>query len=116
MVQKEQIRITVHVQPNASQNKVAGFRNGILQVSIAAPPIRGKANQELIKLLSSLLGLSKGNLSIERGITGKKKTIALEGWDRTKSVDYWKLKSLITHLTNVCTPNLTPAPRYTNRM
>lgn len=79
MVQKEQIRITVHVQPNANQNKVTGFRDGVLQVRIAAPPIKGKANQELVKFLSSLLGISKSNLSIEGGITGRKKIIAITG-------------------------------------
>ena len=79
MVQKEQIRITVHVQPNATQNKVAGFRDGVLQVKITAPPIKGKANQELVKFLSSLLGVSKNSLSIEKGMTGKKKTVAVRG-------------------------------------
>ena len=79
MVQKEQTRITVHVQPNATQNKVAGFRDGVLQVKITAPPIKGKANQELVKFLSSLLGVSKNSLSIEKGMTGKKKTVAVRG-------------------------------------
>ena len=79
MVQKEQIRITVHVQPNANQNKVVGFRDGVLQVRIAAPPIKGKANQELVKFLSTLLGVSKSSLSIEKGVTGKKKTVAVRG-------------------------------------
>ncbi len=78
MVQKEQIRITVHVQPNATQNRVAGFRDGVLRVNIAAPPIKGKANQELVKFLSSLLGVSKNSLSIEKGMTSKKKTIAVK--------------------------------------
>jgi uncharacterized protein (TIGR00251 family) len=79
VVQKEQIRITVHVQPNANQNKVVGFRDGVLQVRIAAPPIKGKANQELVKFLSTLLGVSKSSLSIEKGVTGKKKTVAVRG-------------------------------------
>ena len=84
VVQKEQIRIAVHVQPNASQNKVAGFRDGVLQVRIAAPPIKGKANQELVKFLSSLLGVSKNNLSIEKGITSRKKTVAVRGLEQDK--------------------------------
>lgn len=79
MVQKEQIRITVHVQPNANQNKVVGFGDGVLQVRIAAPPIKGKANQELVKFLSTLLGVSKSSLTIEKGVTGKKKTVAVRG-------------------------------------
>lgn len=79
MEQKEQVIITVHVQPNANQNKLIGFRDSILQLKIAAPPLKGKANKELIKFLSSLLGISKSNLSIEKGATSKTKTIAIRG-------------------------------------
>lgn len=67
MEQQEQIRITVHVQPNASQNKVVGFRDGVLHVKIAVPPVNGKANKELVKFLSTLLDISKSDLSIEKG-------------------------------------------------
>jgi uncharacterized protein (TIGR00251 family) len=79
MVEKEQSKITAHIQPNASQNKVVGFQGGVLQVRIAAPPVKGKANQELVKFLSSVLGVSKSNLTIEKGISGKKKIIAIRG-------------------------------------
>lgn len=79
MAEKEQSQIAVHVQPNANQNEVVGFKGGVLQVRIAAPPVKGKANQELIKFLSSVLGVSKSNLTIEKGVTGKKKTVAIRG-------------------------------------
>jgi len=61
---------------------MVGFRGGVLHVRVTAPPTKGKANQELVKFLSSLLGISKSNLSIERGMTGKKKTIAVRGLGR----------------------------------
>ena len=79
MAEKEQVRIVVRVQPNASQNTVVGFQDGVLRVRIAAPPIKGKANQELVEFLSSFLGVSKNSLSIEKGMSGKKKTIAVRG-------------------------------------
>jgi uncharacterized protein (TIGR00251 family) len=79
MVPKEKLRISVHVNPNARQNKVVGFQNGLLKVMIAAPPTRGKANQELLRFLSDLLRISKSNLAIEKGATSKKKTIAISG-------------------------------------
>jgi uncharacterized protein (TIGR00251 family) len=79
MVPKEKLRISVHVNPNAKQNKVVGFQNGLLKVMIAAPPTRGKANQELLKFLSDLLRISKSNLAIEKGATSKKKTVAISG-------------------------------------
>jgi len=79
MVEKEQSKIAVHIKPNASQNEVVGLKGGVLQVRIAAPPVKGKANKELIKFLSNVLGITKSNLTIEKGIAGKKKTIAIRG-------------------------------------
>jgi hypothetical protein len=79
VVQKERLRITVHVHPNAGQNEMMGFRDGVLRVRLAAPPVKGKANQELIKFLSNVLGVNKSNLSIEKGITGRKKIVAITG-------------------------------------
>lgn len=78
MVEEEQARIVVRVQPNASQNEVLRFKDGVLHVRIAASPTKGKANQELIKFLSHILGVSKSNLIIEKGLTGKRKVIGID--------------------------------------
>jgi len=56
-----------------------GFKAGVLQVRIAAPPVKGKANDELMRLLSDVLGVSKSNLAIEKGVTSRKKTIVITG-------------------------------------
>ena len=79
MVKEEQATIMVQVQPNASQNKVARFGKGVLYLRIAAPPTKGKANQELIKFLSDILGIGKDNLTIAKGMTGKRKVIVIKG-------------------------------------
>jgi len=79
MVKKEQATIVVQVQPNASQNKIARFEEGVLHLRIAAPPIRGKANQELIKFLSDILGVGKSKLTIAKGMTTKRKVIVIRG-------------------------------------
>ncbi|MFC2052162.1 DUF167 domain-containing protein [Chloroflexota bacterium] len=78
-VKEEQARIVVQVQPNASQNKVARFEGGVWHLRIAAPPVKGKANQELIKFLGNILGISKGSLTIEKGMTSKRKIIVING-------------------------------------
>jgi len=84
MLPKEKLRISVHVNPDAGQNKVVGFQDGLLKVMIAAPPIKGKANQELLRFLSDLLGISKRNLAIEKGETSKKKTVAISGLSQSE--------------------------------
>jgi uncharacterized protein (TIGR00251 family) len=74
--------LTLHVQPNARQNEILGFEDGILRIKIAAPPIDGKANKELIAFLSKRLGVSKSSISIDRGQTSKSKVISIEGLTR----------------------------------
>ena len=81
---KDKLRISVHVNPNARQNKVVGSQNGLLKVTIAAPPTRGKANQELLRFLSDLLRISKSSLTIEKGATSKKKTVAISGLSQSE--------------------------------
>ena len=76
---EEQTNIIVQVQPNANQNKVVRFENGVWHLKIAAPPVKGKANQELSKFLSAILGVSRGSLSIAKGMTSKRKVIVIQG-------------------------------------
>ena len=78
-MKEEQATIVVQVQPNASQSKVSRFEDGVLHLRIAAPPIRGKANQELIRFLSDILGVSKARLTIVKGKTSKRKVISIRG-------------------------------------
>ena len=78
-VKEEQATIMVQVQPNASQNRVARFEDGVLHLRIAAPPVKGKANQELLRFLSDILEISQTSLTIEKGLTSKRKVIAATG-------------------------------------
>ena len=75
----EKIKIWVQVHPNARSNEVQGEKDGIWQLKIAAPPVRGRANQELVKFLSDVLQISKSNLEIEKGLTGRRKLIDISG-------------------------------------
>jgi uncharacterized protein (TIGR00251 family) len=71
--------ISVRVHPNAASNEVVGVSDGVWQVRVSAPPVKGKANKELIAFLSQLLRVSKGRISIIRGHTSRNKTIAISG-------------------------------------
>ena len=67
------------MHPNAARNELAGFSEGVLRVNVAAPPVRGKANKELIAFLAQKLGLSKGDLTILKGHTSRNKVISITG-------------------------------------
>ncbi len=74
--------LLLKVTPNASRNEIAGLSSGILQVRIAAPPERGKANRELIAFISRALGVRKTAIAIIRGENSRHKAIAVEGMSR----------------------------------
>ncbi len=73
--------LQVKVHPGAGRNEIAGFSGGVLQVKIAAPPEKGKANRELSDFLSRILGVKKSSISIIKGETGRNKLIVIEGLD-----------------------------------
>ena len=79
------------MQPNARRNEVLGFEDGILRVKIAAPPVKGKANKELVLFLSQLIGVSKSSINIKSGLTGRRKVITVTGLDRDQIVERLKL-------------------------
>ena len=75
----ESIRLAVKVTPNAGRNEITGFKDGVLQVRVAAPPEKGKANKELTDFLSEALGLKKSSILIIKGQTSRNKVIVIEG-------------------------------------
>ena len=85
--------LTLHVQPNARHNEVLGFEEGILRLKIAAPPVDGKANKELIAFLSKRLGVSKGSITIDRGHTSKTKIISIAGLNRNLAIERLKAEA-----------------------
>ncbi len=74
----------VQVSPNASKNALEGFRGKILRVKVAAPPVQGKANKELVAYLSDVLDISKGSVRIVKGHTLRNKVIAIDGLTETQ--------------------------------
>jgi len=77
-----EVKISLRVCPNGGRNEVVGFTNGILRVKVSAPPIKGKANRELITFLSRLLGVGKGSVNIIKGHTTRNKVVAIDGLSR----------------------------------
>jgi len=51
----------------------------VLGVKVAAPPVRGQANRELVAFLSQVLGVGKSSLAILKGHTSRNKLISVSG-------------------------------------
>jgi uncharacterized protein (TIGR00251 family) len=71
--------LEVLVQPRASRTRVVGVHDGRLKVQLAAPPVDGEANAALVEFLAEALGARRSDVSIERGDTGRRKTVRVSG-------------------------------------
>ena len=81
-ISESKAKISLRVSPNASRNEMVSFTDGVLRVKVSAPPIKGKANKELITFLSQLLGVSKSSVNIIKGHTTRNKVVAIDGLSR----------------------------------
>jgi uncharacterized protein len=72
-------RIAVRLQPRASRDEIAGSRAGVVNVRVTAPPVDGKANEALCRLLAKRAGVAPSRVSIIRGQTTREKLVEVEG-------------------------------------
>jgi uncharacterized protein (TIGR00251 family) len=73
------LRIRVRVKPKAAKSRILGVRDGILEVAVAAPPVDGEANSELIRTLARALGCGKSAIEIVAGPGSRSKLVGLVG-------------------------------------
>jgi len=71
--------LSCHVQPGAKRTAVAGVYGTALKISLAAPPVDGKANKELCVFLAKKLGLAKSAVALVSGQTSRDKVVFLPG-------------------------------------
>jgi uncharacterized protein (TIGR00251 family) len=76
------ITFAVRVVARASRTEIAGEHDGALRVRVAAPPVEGAANAELIRFLAKLLRLSARDVEIVLGHTSKMKVLRVRNASR----------------------------------
>jgi uncharacterized protein (TIGR00251 family) len=72
-------RFSVHVKPRASKTKVLGEKNGALEVAVAAPPVDGAANEELVRGLALHFAVAKSAVRLVKGDSSRTKLIEIVG-------------------------------------
>ncbi|HOQ29005.1 MAG TPA: DUF167 domain-containing protein [Armatimonadota bacterium] len=71
--------LRVRVQPRASRSEIVGWRDGVLQVRLTAPPVEGAANAACIELLADTLGVPKSAISLASGAHAREKLFRIVG-------------------------------------
>ncbi|MEC9267002.1 MAG: DUF167 domain-containing protein [Alphaproteobacteria bacterium] len=78
------LRLTVKLTPKAAADRIAGPADGpdatrLLKVQVTAPPVDGKANAALIRLLAKTFKCPKTSLKVVSGATDRTKVVAISG-------------------------------------
>jgi uncharacterized protein (TIGR00251 family) len=85
--------LIIHVQPRAAATEVVGPHGDAIKVRVAAPPVDGAANEELVRFLAERFGMRRADVSIVRGVTGRRKTIRIAGMKGTEARERLLAKS-----------------------
>jgi uncharacterized protein (TIGR00251 family) len=81
-------RIAVRVTTRAPRDELAGFRDdGVLLARISAPPVDGRANEALCKLIAKAAGVAPSRVSVVRGERSRDKAVRVEGVDEARLRD-----------------------------
>lgn len=75
MVIEGGVRFEVRAKPRAKKSRVVGAHGDAVEIAIAAPPVDGAANEELVRLLAKALGVGKRSILIVRGETSPHKLV-----------------------------------------
>jgi uncharacterized protein (TIGR00251 family) len=71
--------LAIRVQPRAKRTEVAGERGGAVVIRVSAPPVEGKANEAVEKLIADKLGVPKSAVAIVRGDSSRDKLVRIAG-------------------------------------
>jgi uncharacterized protein (TIGR00251 family) len=77
------MKLALKVTPGARKNEILGWEEDypqvgrVLKLKIAAPPVEGKANKEIVQFLSKALQVSKSSVELVHGTSGRIKLVEI---------------------------------------
>lgn len=73
------VRLSVQIQPGAARDGILGPVDDRLKIRLTAPPVEGRANKALIRLLAKRLKVAPSRISILRGQKSRRKELLIQG-------------------------------------
>jgi uncharacterized protein (TIGR00251 family) len=77
----------VHVQPRASRTEVVGRHGHAIKIRVAAPPVNGAANEELVRFLAERLGVRRAFVRVASGTSARDKRIEIDGLNTARALE-----------------------------
>jgi uncharacterized protein len=81
------VEVLVVAAPRASKSRVVGPHGDRLKVQLAAPPVDGEANAELVALFRELFSLGRQAVELVDGEKSKRKRVRLLGVSLAQALD-----------------------------
>jgi hypothetical protein len=69
----------VRVTPRAARDEIAGWQGDELRVRLRAPPVDGRANEALLRLLATRLSVPPSSIELVSGATARVKRLRVTG-------------------------------------
>ena len=76
------VSFAVKVHPRARKNAITGELGDALKVSLATPPIEGRANEACVEFFAKVLKVPRSSVTIASGQTSRNKVICVTGVSR----------------------------------
>ncbi|MCU1235366.1 MAG: hypothetical protein JWP63_3333 [Candidatus Solibacter sp.] len=72
-------RLTVRVHPRARRSEITGQLGDAWKLSLAAPPVDGKANDECVRFFAEWASVPRSRVRIVMGLTSRTKVVEIDG-------------------------------------
>jgi uncharacterized protein len=69
--------LRIKVKPNSRSSGLEELSDGTWLARVASPPVDGKANEELVRLIAEHFGVRKARVSIKSGASGRIKLVQI---------------------------------------
>ena len=77
----EHADIRVRLSPRAAREQIAAAPDGTYAARVNAPPVDGRANDALCRLIAARAGIARSRVSVVRGEKARVKVVRVEGLD-----------------------------------
>lgn len=71
--------LSIYVQPRSGRTEIVGWHGNALKIRVAAPPVGGAANVELVRFLAEALEVPRSAVAIAKGTKARRKEVAISG-------------------------------------
>lgn len=70
--------VQVKVKPTARTSRLVELDDGTWLAELKSPPTEGKANAELIRLIARHFGVTRAQVTIKSGVSGRRKLVQID--------------------------------------